>query len=361
MQTIQTTQLKDGMVTALPVLTKHGQLIVDAGITLSNPLITRIRFYGIDSIQIHDFVEPEFHIATGVTEPSYSQQIRNSPQFLSFQIAYAESTKALKEIIAAAVPENGSLDTEALYQTVQTLLLKAPTSIEMFDILHNMRTVGDSIYAHSLNVALISGMMGKWLKMPAKDFKVLMLAALLHDIGKTRIPPEVLDKPGKYTDEEFDLVQRHPIFGYNLLLHHEQLDPRIKTAALMHHERCDGKGYPKGLMGEEIDDFAQMIAIADVYDAMTATRSYRAPLCPFQAIADFELGGLQKYNPKFILIFLERIAYTYQNNRVLLTDGREAKIIMLNKQFLSRPVVEVADGTCIDLSRMPYLRIKALA
>ena len=127
----------------------------------------------------------------------------------------------------------------------------------------------------------------------------------------------------------------------------------------MHHERCDGHGYPNGMKFHDIDDCSQIIAIADVYDAMTAARSYRAPLCPFQVIADFELEGLQKYNPKFILTFLERIAYTYQNNRVMLTDGRKANIIMLNKQFLSRPIVGVATGT-IDLSKTPDLRIQAL-
>ena len=223
-----------------------------------------------------------------------------------------------------------------------------------------MRSVDDSIYAHSLNVALITGMLGKWLKMSKEDFDLLILAALLHDIGKAKIPPEILNKPGKYTDEEFALVRKHPTLGYEILLQYPQLDNRVKNAALMHHERCDGSGYPQNLKGTEIDDFAQIIAIADVYDAMTAARSYRAPLCPFQVIAAFEKDGLAKYNPKFILTFLEHIASTYQQNRVLLSDGRGANIIMLNKQSLSRPIVQLGDGSCLDLSRTPEITIQSL-
>ena len=127
----------------------------------------------------------------------------------------------------------------------------------------------------------------------------------------------------------------------------------------MHHERCDGSGYPMGLTMEEIDDYALIIAIADVYDAMTAARSYRAPLCPFEVIAEFEKDGLQKYKPKYILTFLENIANAYQNNRVMLSDGTSAHIVLLNHRRLSKPLVQLDDGACIDLEKSP-LYIKAI-
>ncbi|MDE6981465.1 MAG: hypothetical protein K2P60_08720 [Lachnospiraceae bacterium] len=92
---------------------------------------------------------------------------------------------------------------------------------------------------------------------------------------------------------------------------------------------------------------------------MTAARSYRAPLCPFQVIAAFEKEGLQKYHPKYILKFLEKIANAYQKNRILLNDGRAGDIIFLNKQ-LSRPIVQLSDGSCVDLSRTPDLSIQSL-
>lgn len=372
MQTVKTTRLKEGMVTATPVKTKHGQLIVDDGITLTDQLIARISFYGIEYIKIESDSEleetskPKTEAApvpkNNVKEPTYSQRVKKSPEFQTFQLDHSVSTNNLKDELAPLLSKSGNIDTNALFEIATPLLSKATDSIEMFDMLHNMRAVDDSIYAHSLNVALIAGMFGKWLKMSQEDLNVLILAALLHDVGKAQIPTEILNKPDKYTDEEFALVKQHPTFGYQILdaIPDSRLDPRIKKAALMHHERSDGTGYPQGLKGDAIDDFAQIIAIADVYDAMTAARSYRAPLCPFQVIAAFEKDGLQKYHPKFILTFLEHIAITYQRNRVLLSDGRGADIIMLNKQTLSRPVVQVDDGTCIDLSHTPELSIQSL-
>ena len=370
MQTVKTTRLEEGMVTALPVKTKHGQLIVEDGVTLTDQLIARISFYGIDYIKIEgdDTPAPKKEVPAApipkgnVQEPTYSQRIKKSPEFQTFQLDYSVSTGSLKDRITPILSKSGKIDKDALLNIAMPLLSKTKNSIEMFDMLHNMRAVNDSIYAHSLNVALISGMIGKWLKLSKEDLNLLVLAALLHDVGKTKIPPEILDKPDKYTDEEFALVKKHPTLGYNILnaIPDSELEPRVKKAALMHHERCDGTGYPKGLKGDEIDEFAQIIAIADVYDAMTAARSYRAPLCPFQVIAAFEKDGLQKYHPKFILTFLEHIASTYQSNRVLLTDGRGANIVMLNKQTLSRPIVQVDDGTCIDLSRTPELSIQSL-
>ncbi|MDE6970953.1 MAG: HD-GYP domain-containing protein, partial [Eubacterium sp.] len=207
-----------------------------------------------------------------------------------------------------------------------------------------------SIYVHCLNVALISRMIGKWLKIPARDVETLTFAGLLHDIGKSLIPEDLLNKQGKLTNEEYDLLCQHAQLGYDLL-RPLPLDSHVKNAALMHHERCDGSGYPGKATTEAIDDYAHIIAIADVYDAMTAARTYRAPLCPFQVIAEFEKDGLQKYKPKYILTFLEHIASTYQNNHVLLSDGRAANIVLLNRHHLSKPLVQLDNGECIDLSR----------
>lgn len=370
MKEYQIDELKPGMITAAPVKTQRGQVIINEGIKLTNTLISRMDFYGIKSARIQDVVPTPPPISSGtLAEPqtpsdgvlanaSYSQKVKNSQKFQRFQVDFALRANDLKICFDAFLNSGGTVNKKELLQETASLISFQSTTIEFFDMLHNMRLNNDSTYAHSLNVALISRMIGIWLDFSPEDLDTLTLAGLLHDIGKTKIPDEILNKQSKLTDEEFAMIKQHPQYGYDILKN-QPLDSHIKKAALMHHERCDGSGYPMGFTADEIDDYALIIAIADVYDAMTAARSYREPLCPFQVIAEFEKDGFQKYKPKYILTFLERIATAYQNNRVLLDDGRRAKIVLLNRNRLSKPLVQLDDGSYLDLDKSP-LFIKSL-
>lgn len=375
MKEYQTKDLLPGMVTAIPVRTKRGQLIINPNVELTRTLISRLEFYGIASVQITENKQvatpmetpkdPTYFPAKSpvsapspVSDASYSQKLKSSPEFQRFQVDFTLRSQDLKNCFDAYLSDGGTVNKEELLSKTISLVSPKQTTLDVFDMLHNMRQVNDSTYAHSLNVAIISRIIGKWLHFSNEELDTLTLAGLLHDIGKTKIPDEVLNKDGKLTDEEFQMIRNHPKYGYDILKS-QPLNSHIKKAALMHHERCDGSGYPMGLTMEEIDDYALIIAIADVYDAMTAARSYRAPLCPFEVIAEFEKDGLQKYKPKYILTFLENIANAYQNNRVMLSDGTSARIVLLNHRRLSKPLVQLDDGACIDLEKSP-LYIKAI-
>ncbi len=374
MAEVKLSDLKPGMVTTEPVTTKRGQEIVPAGTALTKQLISRIEFYGLPSASIddasiasedgaaepHPAQEPDqggggegsAAISTPVNEVAYSQQVRHSKTFKEYSLNSTIVTKTLQDELEGFVNDGKEIDYAALLAAVKSLITPGQTIIQYFDMLHNLRSSDDSVYSHSLNVAMISRIIGKWLKWKESDLDTLVIAGLLHDIGKITIPPEILNKEEKLTDEEFELIKQHPQAGYDMLRDLD-IDPRIKKAALQHHERCDGSGYPLGAKGAIINDFAAVIAIADVYDAMTAARKYRAPLCPFQVIREFERDGYHKYKTEFLLTFLQRIATTYQNNRVILSDGRAAKIILLNQNSLSEPLVQLNDGSCIDLASSP--------
>jgi len=392
MREVETKDLTPQMVTAAPIKTHNGQIIIDAQTPLTEQLISRIQFYNIEYIMVQDdqpvkqeaapepapepkpepkpapqpvpapqpepkpapqepvkAQEPEKKPEQPRKSRTYSQAVKESPEFKNFQVDFAVCRNELKEYFDALVGGNYK-NPETLIAHTISLIKKGQTSIEFFDMLHNLRSVDDGVYAHCLNVALISRMIGKWLKLPEDKLTTLTLAGLLHDIGKCKIPPEVLNKQGKLTDEEFELLRSHSQLGYEILKP-LPLSSHVKKAALMHHERCDGSGYPSNLKADDIDNYALVIAIADVYDAMTAARAYRAPLCPFQVIAEFEKEGLSKYKPKFILTFLQKIASTYQSNHVLLSDGRAANIVLLNQNHLSKPLVQLDSGECIDLAR----------
>lgn len=399
MKKLPVTKLKSGMVLSKSIVTKRGQTIAKAGTVLTHQLIARFSFYKIDSVDIENDFTDEFdelytpqpqqiilplsepvlpsaatdssakkepvvsdtpHVHTTVEDiVSYSQKLKSTPEFQSFQVNYIGSMAILKSEFQDIIDGN-PLDSQLSILLSQTSnLFQSKTSLELFELLHNMRSIEDSVYAHSLNVALTARAIGKWMKYTKDDLDLLTLAGLLHDVGKAQIPDEILNKQEKLTDEEFNLIKKHPLFGQKLLKK-AGADPRLCAAALQHHERYDGSGYPRGLMADEIDDFAAIIAIADVYDAMTAARSYRTPKCAFQVIAAFEDEGLKKYNTKFILTFLERIAFLYQNSKVILNDGTVAKIIYINRSAFSRPTVQTEQHQTIDLSRNPDLYIQSI-
>lgn len=383
MDKVSRRNLKPGMVVSKEILTKQGQSIAKEGTVLNSQLIAKLSFYKIEEVYVEERMpdampqpekEVELKEADAPEEPAapepkpepvkpkietiaYSEKLKTTPEYQEFSLNYSRNIANLKTAFRQILAGEGeNIDKVDMLREAEKLF-SSRTSLDLFDMLHNMRTVDDSVYAHSVNVALFSRAIGKWLKWPREELNNLTLAGLLHDIGKTKIPEEVLNKTGKLTDEEFELIRKHPRYGYDMLRKVNGIGHKIMDAALKHHERFDGSGYPDHLRGDDIDDYSAIIAIADVYDAMTATRVYRAPKSAFQVIAEFESDGYNKYKTKFILTFLQNMASAYQNNRVILSDGTSARIIYINQSKLSKPMVQLDDGSVIDLSRQSGLEI----
>ena len=395
MRTLTPRELEPGMVAVHAIVTPLGQELAPAGAEITRQLIIRMKLYRVETCDVEgeppavevpvaepvevQVLEPVMVMPTPViVEPvpapvpekkvpkthaeeskTHFQKIAGSAEFHEFQLGYLSTVELLKKTLHEIIYNHAEVPAQELIMSVSNLYSPRNTIIELFDMLYNMRTLNDSVFSHSLNVALISRMIGRWLKYDKHDLDTLTLAGLLHDIGKCKIPEEILNKPGKLTDEEFAEIKKHPKYGYDLLKN-LNVDSRVKKAALMHHERCDGSGYPSGLDEDLLDEFAMIVAVADVYDAMTAARAHRAPLCPFQVIANFEQDSFQKYPTKILLTFLKQMANTYQSNRVVLSDGRGCKIVYINSNALSRPIVQFDDNTCLDLSKHRELYIKAL-
>ncbi len=341
-------QALPGMVTAEDVYTYNNQLVISKGTVLSDKVITRLRFYSISHfyIAINDNIAKE---APDEKIASQSVLIKESQEFKQFSQSFLDSVQGFKGNLNNVVTQTDNIDVDSLLEHTTSILSDTRNGIHVFDMLHNLRSYDDLTYVHSINVSLICRVFGGWLKMSKEDIDVLTLCGLLHDVGKLTLPASIINKKSSLTDEEYNLVKTHSIRGYRILKD-QDIDPRIKYAALMHHERCDGSGYPTGMKAQELSSFAKIVAIADVYDAMTSPRVYRSALCPFEAINMFETEGLQKYDPKYIMIFLENIGQSYLGNRVKLNNGLEGVIIMLNKNSLSRPVIKIGD-TFIDLSK----------
>ena len=357
--------VKPGMFTAAPVYSATGQLILPEHSILTVQQISRLEFYGIEWVaiisedELRDSAIEELSGNEHEEIISYSQKIRRSKSFHMFKIDYGKKVTLLQKSMNDLLKKNVPVDTSSLLDQVSSLYKNNLTTLSIFDMLHNMREIDDSTYAHCLNVALISRMLGEWVGLSEDDLETLTLAGLLHDIGKCMVPPEILGKPAHLSSEEYEEVKKHARYGAEIL-ETQPLDKRVIRATLMHHERCDGTGYPMGLKDADIDDFAKIIAIADVYDAMTANRCYRKGLCPFEVIATFERDGLTKYDSRYILTFLNRIVDTYICNSVLLNDGTCGKIVLMNQKYLSRPVIHTMTNEYIDLMKHPELHIQAI-
>ncbi|MFA9377750.1 MAG: HD-GYP domain-containing protein [Lachnotalea sp.] len=351
MKRVSTKKLIPGMITGENVYTNSGQLILPENLKLTDKMIIRLEFYSIDEISVMEDVVEEFTKLV----PVYRNKINNSPEFKKFRETFFENVEYFQNSINMVISRIAPIDTYSLLTNTVNIFSGNLTTIGVFDMLHNMREYDDVTYHHSMSVAIMCNIIGKWLAFSEEDIEVLTLAGLLHDTGKVMMPDSIIKKPDRLSIAEYEIIKTHPFQGYNLLKD-EDIDERIKKAALMHHERCDGSGYPSRFASAEIDDFAKIVAIADVYDAMTSSRSYRGALCPFDVVHIFETEGLRKYEPKFLLPFLERIVDAYMNNDVLLNNGETGTVVMINQLFLSKPVIKTALGF-IDLSLEPELYI----
>jgi len=359
MKRIRTVDLMPGMRIAEDVYSYNNQMILPKNTTLTDKMITRLEFYSVLAIKIsvdslgYDVMadEEEFEETT-----SYSKKVLSSKQFQEFEANYLHKTEFFQTMINQIIDKKIPLDTDSMYKEVTSLISDNMSSVTVFDMLHNMRQYDDFTYMHSINVALICNIFAKWLDFSSADIETATLCGLLHDIGKVLIPDKIIRKPARLSPAEYNIIKTHTLQGYNILIDYN-INDNIKEAALMHHERCDGSGYPLGVNSDRLSAFVKIVAIADVYDAMTAARIYRGPLCPFKVIGIFETEGLQKYDSKYILTFLEHIATTYMNNRVRLSNGKEGDIVFMNRNSLSKPLIKCGK-TFIDLSKEPSIYIE---
>jgi putative nucleotidyltransferase with HDIG domain len=361
MKRVLTANLLPGMTLAENVYTYNNeQLILTEGTTLTDQSITKLEFYGIINVMVEDSITP---IKDNVSYSdnstlSYAQRLQQTNEFKQFKADFENASSSFENCINKII--NGECDFNLIDFTdpIYNLLQQTCSPSNVFDMLHSLRQYDDATYIHCVNVSLISNVLGQWLKFSDEDLKLLTVAGLLHDVGKIMIPDQIITKPSKLTDYEYTIVQTHPMEGFKLLKN-LNLDIHIKNAVLMHHKRCDGSGYPLHLSADQIDPFAKIVAIADVYDAMTSARVYRGPLCPFVAISLFESEGLQKYDTKAIITFLTNIVNTYLLNRVRLNNGLEGDIVYINRDHLAKPTIRVG-SKYIDLSQNPDLYIEAI-
>lgn len=356
---ITTEEAVPGMVVADDIFGLQDYLIIPAHSELTNHSITRLRFYAIDqiTIEVNEDGNPETVDLEEMISDTYTEYIQKTSEFKKFQTSF---NSAVEDFKASIETLNGKLKQpivpDHLLEDMKNILTETRNGTHIVHMLECLQDSSDVTYSHSISVAVLCNVIGHWLKYSDEDIRNLTLAGMLHDIGKTTIPSAIIDKPSRLTPAEFEIIKSHPQNGYNLLID-QHLNSHILNATLMHHERIDGSGYPRGLKGAQIDDFAQIVAIADVYIAMINPRVYRRKNCPFDAMSVFEQEGYQMFSPRILLPFLEGMANTYVNATVALSDDSVGEIILIDSQHITRPLVKVGNSY-IDLKKHPSLHIQ---
>lgn len=343
MRRVLTKDVKPGMIAASDVFAINNQLIISKGVVLNSRTISKLSFYSVPFIQVED-EEPEEE----QTLRTYHERIQADPEFQQFKKKFDTAIGDFKNNINDVVNANAPLNIDFLLDNTLSLINSKPDSMGILTLLSNMRNYDDETYAHCMNVSLICNLFAKWLRLSDEEVNIATMCGLLHDIGKLTVPELILRKPGKLTDDEYTRIKEHSKAGYQIL-RNNNIDDHICNAALLHHERNDGTGYPLRLKGNQIDPYAKIVAIADVYDATTSPRVYRGPMCPFEVIDLFEKDGLQKYDVEYILVILENIVNTYLLETVKLSDGRDGQVVFINKDHLAQPTVKVGDNF-VDLA-----------
>ncbi len=209
--------------------------------------------------------------------------------------------------------------------------------------LEKLKVSDEYTYKHSIDVGTMAAVLAKALGENEHFVRAVTVSGLLHDIGKEKIPSEVINKPARLTKDEYEMIKTHPVYGYKLLMDAELVSEEMRQAILNHHENLDGSGYPRGLTEEYIGKMAQILSIVDVYDALITERSYKSAKSPSQAI-EIMFTMSNKFNMAYFKTFLSIINAFPNGTQVLLSTGEVAVVMRQNKSYPLRPVIKILDS-----------------
>lgn len=217
----------------------------------------------------------------------------------------------------------------------------------------------DYMYHHAVLSALTSYLLAKWVGLGSKDWMQVALAGLLHDIGNIRIDPAILSKPASLTHEEEREIRNHTKYGYQLLKNITAINDGVKLAALQHHEKVDGSGYPLGVQGDKIHPYAKIVAVADIYHAMTLNRVYKKKQSPFTVLEQLSKESFGQLDAGYVQTFIVKVTQFQNGALVRLNNGRLGEIVFTDRSHPTRPWVSI-DGDIFNLALERDLIIESI-
>lgn len=314
MRFIKISDVEPGMILAAPVMDIDGRLLLNRNAKLNTYNIMRLNTFSHKGIYIYDELSEGIDVIETVSIDTRLEAIRAT------QDVNIDECMMLAGQIIEDVSQNEFIETNL-------------TNLCMFD---------NDTYNHCVNVAAYCAMVGITLGYNEEKLKNLTMAALLHDIGKSTIPKEILNKPGKLTDEERSIINNHPHNGY-LMLKDTDVSAFVKVGVYEHHENMDGSGYPRGLTGNKIQEISKIIHVCDVYDAMISRRSYKDKINPTDVIEYLYGGCVNMFDQNIVTAFVSRLMPYPKGITISLSTGQKAIVKENYVEHPLRPEIRLID------------------
>jgi HD-GYP domain-containing protein (c-di-GMP phosphodiesterase class II) len=319
-------------VLAQDVYNDAGNMIVGENTEITAHILKKLYEFKIDSVYIYS-----------------SQGFFDNMVYNQIQIEYDKDVSNVKELLQDLAAGKG-LDIAKVEEVSSNILEKVNESTSLFECINKVRQADEYTYLHSVNVALYSMLLGKWLNFDSAQLMDIVTAGLLHDAGKAKIPPEILNKKGPLTVAEFEVMKKHTVLGYNLIKDIPQINSEVKKAVLMHHEKENGTGYPLGIKGNKKNLYSKIITIADIYDALTSERVYKERQTPFDAFRELERIGFDAVDPRIMMVFFTNLPNYYIGSKVVMETGEVGEVVYVPSQCAYAPVIKV-NNNFVDVAK----------
>ncbi|WP_340022388.1 HD-GYP domain-containing protein [Paenibacillus sp. FSL K6-1096] len=332
MRLVSVNRLQAGMKLGKKIYNDEGLVLLADGVELTDALIRRLAKIDIGYIYIEDAATEDIVIPGMLQDETRNQALKViRGQF--------------QQMSGASGITKGFYHLDKKFSKIMDSILEDMSSQEdPMIMLLDMHTADNYLYVHSLNVCLYTLVLGIAHGYSREELRTIGLGALLHDIGKTQIPVKIVQKPGMLSDEEFRIMQAHTEIGYKILKDEPNIPLLAAHCALQHHERIDGSGYPRGLTGQQIHEYAKWLGVADSYDAMTSNRIYKKAMLPHQAVEALYVGSGTLYEQKQLELFRDRVAIYPLGLTVKLSTGESGVVVRIDPAMPHRPVVRVLNG-----------------
>lgn len=323
MRRIRIDKVVEGMILAKTIYSIDGNILLNAGIVLKRSYINRFKEIGITEIYVDDEISHDIVLSDVISDETRFEariNIRNAMESIRY---------------------GNSLDVKPIRNSVGKMIDELMEVKDTIINLQDIKSIDQYTFCHSVNVCVLSLITGISMGYDEEKLKDLGIGAMLHDVGKTRIPLEILNKPGRLTNEEFEIIKKHTSIGYEILKKSSMLSTYASYIALTHHERYDGEGYPLGLKGNEIHEFSRIVSVADVYDAITSDRVYKRRVKINEAV-EYLIGmGDHQFDYNIVRSFIEHITIYPPGTCVLLNNGDKAIVVDINRKYPNRPIIRI--------------------